>query len=41
MRIIATGKGTLRRYALGRYGEATWWWMIKYNEGRPHDSLAT
>lgn len=19
--------------------EATWWWMIEYNEQRPHDSL--
>jgi putative transposase len=25
--------------SLDHVREATWWWMIEYNEDRPHDSL--
>ncbi|WP_295362487.1 integrase core domain-containing protein [Arenimonas sp.] len=26
-------------YGLPGFREAAWWWMLEYNEQRPHDSL--
>lgn len=33
------GDGGMDHAALYRLREAAWWWMLEYNEQRPHDSL--